>query len=89
MWAEETLGLEKMQVLCQNVGTGFSSMEIDPEETEKPITLSFIQPPMQPLKTEGKKQEGTYWWGQLVETGALSSQEAHPDTYKAVYTMKL
>jgi hypothetical protein len=89
VWAEETLGLDSMDVLCQNVSTGFSSMEIDPKETEKPITLSFIQPPMQPLKTTGKKQEGTYWWGQLVETGALSSQEAHPENYKAVYTMKL
>jgi hypothetical protein len=89
MWAEATLGLDSMDVLCQNIGTGFSAMEINPEETEKPITISFIQPPMQPLKTTGKKQEGTYWWGQLVETGALSSKEAHPENYKAVYTMKL
>jgi Calcineurin-like phosphoesterase len=88
-WAEPSLALDKMQVRCQNVGTGFSLMEIDPKHPEKPVTLGFIEPPMQPHKVENKEEEGTYWWGQLVETGAMNKQEAHVDNYKSVYSIQV
>jgi hypothetical protein len=89
LWAHDSLGLDKMKIPCQHIGTGFSVMEIDPNNQEKPLTLGFVEPPMQPLKTTGKKQEGTFWRGQLVPAGVMTQKEAHPDTFKSIYSLNI
>lgn len=88
-YTDPAIGLDRMQVPCQQITTGFSVMEIDPNEPESPLKLAFIQPPMQPYSLEGKEETGTYWWGQPVQTGEMSLDDAHPDAYKSLYSLIL